>query len=235
VLFRDRSAIGKQIQFGFGGPWLTVIGLVDDPLSGYSSEAPFQRPANFLFVPLPQLATSAPFVVVRSATPIATLDAIRAAAAGLDSEVPLGASARLDETFLASLTPPRAAFALIAAIAATALAISMLGVYAMLSFFVGGCQHELGVRLAIGATPRQLMTLVVDRAVHVALVGLLVGVFIGTVTSRLLEATLYHLMPNAVLTWTVVPCAMLFAALLAAYFPARRAARLDPVICLRAL
>jgi ABC-type antimicrobial peptide transport system permease subunit len=147
--------------------------------------------------------------------------------------VALGESARLDETFLASLAPPRAAFALIASIAVTALAISMLGVYGMLSFVVSRCQHEFGVRLAVGATPRQIMKLVMDRAVHVALVGLLMGVFVGTISSRVLEATIYQLMPNAILTWTLVPLFMLATAVLAAYLPARRAARIDPVICLR--
>jgi predicted permease len=233
VLFRDGLGLGRKIQFGFGGPWLTVVGIVEDPLTGYSPEAPFRRPANFLFVPLDQLHTSTPFLVVRSAAPLAMLDAVRTAAMALDPDVALGESARLDETFLASLAPPRAAFALIASIAVTALAISMLGVYGMLSFVVSRCQHEFGVRLAVGATPRQIMKLVMDRAVHVALVGLLMGVFVGTISSRVLEATIYQLMPNAILTWTLVPLFMLATAVLAAYLPARRAARIDPVICLR--
>ena len=89
--------------------------------------------------------------------------------------------------------------------------------------------------LALGATPRGLMKLVFDYSLHVILVGLLPAVFIAAVGSRLIESRRFDLMPNEISTWVVVPLVLVAAGIVAGYFPARRAARVEPNVALRNL
>jgi ABC-type antimicrobial peptide transport system permease subunit len=120
-------------------------------------------------------------------------------------------------------------------IAAVALAIAMLGVYGVVSFFVSTRTREFGIRLALGATPRGLMKLVFDYSLHIVIVGLLPAVFIAAVGSRLIESRQFDLMPNEISTWVIVPLLLVATGLVAGYIPARRAARTDPNVCLREL
>jgi ABC-type antimicrobial peptide transport system permease subunit len=133
------------------------------------------------------------------------------------------------------LGPIRAVVALVVALGLVTVALTVLGVFGVVSFFVGLRTREFGVRLALGATPGRVRKLVLDYAVHIMLVGLLPGVFVAAIGSRLLESRIVRLMPNDITTWVVVPCGILCLGVLAALVPAWRASRIDPQAALRDL
>jgi putative ABC transport system permease protein len=120
------------------------------------------------------------------------------------------------------------------ALGLVAVGLTMLGVFGVVSFFVSLRTREFGVRLALGATRGRILKMVIDHAIHVMLVGLLPGVFVAAIASRVLESRIVRLMPNDITTWVVVPIAILCFGIVAALVPAWRASRIDPQAALRA-
>ena len=131
------------------------------------------------------------------------------------------------------LGPARAVVALVVALGLVAVGLTVLGVFGVVSFFVSLRTREFGVRLALGATRGRILKMVIDHAVHVMLVGLLPGVFVAAIASRVLESRIVRLMPNDITTWVVVPIAILCLGIAAALVPAWRASRIEPQAALR--
>lgn len=242
ALWPDENAVGRSLRIGGGTEWVTVVGLVEDPLRGHgdsrvestSEDVVSIRPSNVIFTPFAQAYSPQAWIVVRSAEPEAQVDALRAVVRGVDEDVALlhagVASARLDW-----LGPFRAVAALVATLGLVALTVAMLGVYGVVSYFVSSRTREIGIRLALGATRRRVVRMVLDYAVYIMLVGLLPGVYVAAVGSRWLEASIVRLVPNAVSTWIAVPLLVLAAGVLAALAPAWRASRVDPNTALKEL
>lgn len=240
ALWPGSAPIGRSVRIGGSDRWTTVVGTVEDPLHGPRDSRVYEtsegvasiRPSNFLFTPFAQHYSPRAFVLVRSDRPEAQVDALRAVVRGIDEHVGLfnaGVASRL----LDWLGPFRVVVVLVTTLGAVALAIAMLGVYGVVSYFVSTRTREIGVRMALGATPLGVVKLVVDYAVHIMLVGLLPGVFVASIGSRLLEATIVRLMPNQISTWVIVPVSILAAGVLAGLVPAWRASRVDPNTALR--
>ena len=174
-------------------------------------------------------------IVVRAPDARGQLDAVKKKLAELDSNVALFDAATVDESILAVVAPRRAGRLLLGALGGAALVIATLGIYGVVSFFVARRKREFGIRMALGAQKRQVVKMVVDDAIHLMLVGLLVGVFLFAVAERGIQAREYGFMPNDIPTWAVVLLGILAIGLLAAFIPARRAAAIDPNIALRDL
>jgi putative ABC transport system permease protein len=187
ALYPQKEAVGRRVQLGFGGPWLIIVAIVADPIAGASDAGVFARPSNFIFVPAAQHYKPRMLVVIRSAAPAAKIDPLRAAILGIDNQVALYRASTLEEAFLAWAAPVRAANLLMTTLGLLAMTIAMLGVYGVIDYFVATRSREFGIRLALGATPRKLIKMVLDQAIHVILVGLLCGVLITTLGSRLIE------------------------------------------------
>lgn len=236
VLFPNRDPIGLTVTYGFQGPSLTVVGLVADPVSGPSDYGPNGQPSNFVFVPFAQHSQLNAILVVRAPVAAGALaQPLRNIVRALDDRVGLFDPTRVTESRLAWAAPLRAARVLVLAGAAAALTIALIGIYGMLTYFVSRRTKEFGIRIALGATRRQIARLVFDYTVHVLLVGLLCGVLIATLSSRVLEHTLVQLMPNEIHTWAVTPLLVLATGILAGCVPALRASRADPNVVLREL
>jgi ABC-type antimicrobial peptide transport system permease subunit len=141
----------------------------------------------------------------------------------------------VDELLLAGVALERAQRVLTMSLGLLALGIAMLGVYGVVGYFVSRRTREFGLRLALGAVPSQILKLVVDYAVHVILIGLLPGVLLASLGTRLFEHQLFGVMPNGITMWVVAPLLMLAAGIAAGLVPARRAARVDPNVTLREL
>lgn len=235
VLFPSRDPIGAPVTYGFQGPSFTVVGIVADPVTGPSDEAPFGQPSNVVFIPLAQHPRLDATLVVRApaAGPLGV--PLRAIVRSIDDRVGLFEPARVTESRLAWAAPLNAARLLLCAGASAALTIALLGIYGMLTYFVSRRTKEFGIRMAVGATRAQIARLVFDHTVHVLLIGLLCGVLIASVGSRLLEHTLVQLMPNEIRTWAIVPMLMLATGIVAGCIPALRASRVDPNVALREL
>ncbi len=243
-LWPGEDPIGKRIVCCHQSHLRTVVGVVSDPVRSGDRSA-LTRPGNFVILPATQEYGRAMLIVLRSATPLAQIDPLRQAVVSLDESVPVFDAGPVDRTQFAGPAAERASRVLAGALGAIALAIAVLGVYAVVSYFVSRRTREFGLRLALGATRGQIVKLVVDYAIHIVLVGLLPGVLLASLGTRVFEAELTELGmfgPHGRLTawssltvWVVVPLLMLVAGVIAAYVPARRAARVEPSRALKDL
>lgn len=241
------SHLGKRLMLGNDGRWRTVVGVFADPATVKSFELGF-RASNAVLVPLeqrhqPSLThhdsgygarfTREIVIAIRSTEQRGALDALRAAVAAIDENVAIFDAAPLDQSMLSSAAPVRAARLLLALLAFVTTAISLTGLYSVVAFMVARRTREFGIRIALGASPRQVARLVIADARPALLIGLLAGTLAVALGERLLDARYFRLLPNEVSTWATVLPLFLCVGLLAAYVPARRAARLEPTTALR--
>jgi putative ABC transport system permease protein len=234
-LWAGRDPVGRQIHCcRLERIPITVVGVADDLVSS-SDGSPLTRHSNFAILSAAQTGGSERFIVVRAQNPIAQVDALRGVIHSLDATVPVFDAGPVDEFLLAGVALERAQRVLTISLGLLALGIAMFGVYGVVGYFVSRRTREFGLRLALGAMPRQILKLVVDYAIHIILIGLLPGVFFASLGTRLFEHQLFGIMPNGITMWVVAPLLMLGAGVLAGLVPARRAARVDPNVTLREL
>ncbi len=137
------------------------------------------------------------------------------------------------QVFSTSLKSRRFNLILVGAFAVTALVLAMTGLYGVMAFAVSRRTGEFGVRIALGATAGNILRIVIGQGIRTTAVGVLVGLFGALVLSRTLQSFLFGLSPNDPLTLATVAAVLVFVALLACYIPARRAAKVDPIVALR--
>jgi len=212
---------------------IVVVGVVRD--SKYVTIG--EEPRAFMFRPLGQEPTLRVSLLVRSAgTPAAEVVAsIKREIGALDGGLALFGVSSLDEAISISVLPARIAGGLLGVLGLLALALAALGVYGVLSFLVRARTREIGVRVAMGATPRTVVALVVRQAMVWTLTGMAIGVALALAASRLLGSLLYGISPTDPLTFGSVILLLGSVAAVAAVIPALRASRLDPLVALRAL
>jgi predicted permease len=211
---------------------IEVIGVVRDSKYVTVGEAP--RP--FMYRPLAQAYTPRVTMLVRSAgTPGSVLPAIKREVSALDSALAVFNVATLAEAMSVSLLPARIAGSLLGALGIVALALAALGVYGVLSFLVRSRTREIGVRVALGATPLALTTLIVRQAMTWTVAGAVIGTALAVALTRFLEGFLYGISPTDVWTFGGVTLLLVLVAFVAALVPAVRASRLDPLVALRTL
>jgi ABC-type antimicrobial peptide transport system permease subunit len=225
--------IGRQLRYR-QFPAITVVGVSADPVTSIQTSE-WERPSNFVYFPLAQHHQGQVQIVLRSQAPLAQIEPLRRAVASVNDQVALIDPTTIEEGLLRWSSAMRATVALVTALGAVSLAIAMLGVYGVISFFVSTRTREIGIRSALGATPGRVLKMVVDQAIHIVLVGLLSGVLVATLGTRVVLATIPRLMPAGITPWVVVPILILVSGVLAGYLPARRAARIDPNVALREL
>jgi putative ABC transport system permease protein len=172
---------------------------------------------------------------VRSSALRADLEPLRQAVVALDPSVPVFDAGPAAATQFTRASSEQAVRLLAGALGTVAFGIAVFGVYAIVSYFVSRRAREFGLRLALGATRQQVVRLVVDYAIHVVLIGLLPGVLLASLGTRYFQAELRQLEPTGLTSWIGVPVLMLVAGIVAAYLPARRAARVDPYKALKEL
>ena len=222
-LYPGQDALGKRVMFG-RGLWTAIIGISADPIAG----------EGFMFVPRGQSdAWTSTLLVFRSTAPGAAIDALGEAVHAIDEDAAIVDAATLDQSMFAAYAPARAVRLTMTITGILALGIALFGVYGVITYFVTSRMREFGIRLALGATPGRIVRLVVDHAIHLVLVGLLVGVFVASVTTRVVESQVFRTMPNGLATWVVVPLLVLVTGVAAGFVPAARAARVDPNVSLR--
>jgi predicted permease len=226
------NPVGKRISVsGDEGPFLDVVGIAKDGKYGTLGET--ARP--FFFLPLLQHYNPAVTLVVRTATPPATLAApIRSMIHELDANLLLGKVTTLEEHVGFSLLPARVAGAVLGGFGMLGLLLATLGIYGVVAFAVSQRTREIGIRMALGAQAADVVRLVVRDGMRLVAIGLAVGVVIALPLSRLLSGWLYGLSPTDPLTFVAMPMMFATVALVASLIPSRRAARLDPLVALRA-
>jgi putative ABC transport system permease protein len=132
-----------------------------------------------------------------------------------------------------SVTQPRLRTILLALLSAIALILSLIGVYGVMAYSVSERTHEIGVRIALGASPAEIRALIMSEGTRLAAVGIAIGVAGALAMSRALSALLFGITATDPVTFVLAAAALAVAALAAAYVPARRAGRIDPVVLLR--
>jgi predicted permease len=228
-----QRAIGQRLRpmdAAEGTRTIEVIGVARD--SKYVSVGEDPRP--FAYRPFAQAYTPQVTLLVRAAgAPGTVLPAIVQAVRELDAGVPVFNVATMDDATSVSLLPAKIAGRVLTVLGVLALALSALGTYGVLSFLVRSRSRELAIRLAIGATPRDIATLVVRHALTWTGTGTLIGVGLALVLTRFLAAFLYGINPTDVWTFVSVPLLIALVACMAAFLPAWRASRQDPLVTLR--
>jgi putative ABC transport system permease protein len=236
TLFGDTDPLGRRValcpQMSSRSPrWLEVVGVVTSMRSnGLRREMPAE-----LFLPLGQgPADSTMTLVVQSREPLDQLaPAVRKMVRDFDPFVPVFAVRSLDDVVAGDRALARWLMELFVALGAVGLLLAVIGVYGVVSYFVSQRAHEIGVRIAIGASRSQVISLVLRQGCGVALCGIAIGVIAAAGSARILDAVLFGVTSHDWLTFAVVTLVLLGAVLLAIAVPARRAARLDPIVTLR--
>lgn len=159
--------------------------------------------------------------------------AVRDAVWSVDQGVPVFDTRTMDEIVSRSLETRRFAVTMLSCFAILALALAVIGLYGVLSYAVAQRTSELGVRFAMGATPGQVLQLVVGHGLRLTMTGILIGVSFGAVAARGISHLLYGVSVNGPATFLGAACLLMLIAAVASYLPARRASRLDPVTALR--
>ena len=226
-----QSALGKRINVTGGeNDWVTVVGVVRHVHnSGPQTEGEPQ-----LYFPLAQSPQSIMFVVARTSTPPAGLmPALRRTVRALDADLPVTNLRSVSDIVSAALSPQRFNTLLLAVFALAALTLASVGLYGVMSYLVSQRTREIGVRVALGALPSEVRGLVVRESLFIAVAGLGLGVAASLALSRVVSGLLYGVEPVDWPTYVAITALLLVVALTAAYGPARRATRIDPVAALR--
>jgi putative ABC transport system permease protein len=229
----DEDPIGKRFRASLGaeptGAWLTVVGVVGNVVHNW-----FVRETQAFYVPVSQDAPLSFAVAVRTiGDPSALAGDLRRAINAVDADQPV---ASLDT--LATLVDERAAgFAFIAralgVVGAIALVLSVMGIYSLMAFLTAQRTQEIGVRMALGAGRWEVVRAVTKRAVGITLAGTVIGGLLAFALGTLMQSVLFGMVSNNFVQLAVIVLAIGLAALMAAYLPARRASRIDPMTALR--
>ena len=233
TLWPDRPAIGQALwlpDIDTVG-WREVIGVVEDIQFHTVGEAP----ALHVFVPWTQMPTGSPRLVVKGA---ANATSIVELVKGVVREVEPGSRidqvAALDDLFLRATAQPRFTTRLVAAFGAFALLLAAIGIYGTLSYLVSARTREIGIRLALGASPGGIMSNVLRRGLIPACAGGAIGLGLALVIARMFRALFFEVAPVDAGSLAGGGAILLVVAVIAALAPARRASRVDPSVALRA-
>jgi putative ABC transport system permease protein len=230
--FPGQDPLGKRIGFGnMASPqWNRIVGVVGD----VRHLGLRQEPRPEVYIAASQAPPFSPIVVVRSSVDTSGLpQTIRAVLRELDPEVPIFNVLTLEQIYHQSLAHPRFQVLLFGWFGAAALFLAMVGVYGVMAYSVSQRTHEVGIRLALGARRRNVVLMVVGEGMKLAAAGIVLGVPAALGAGHLLERILFGVTPRDTLTYTAVALLLAVATLAACIIPARRAARVDPLVALR--
>jgi len=152
---------------------------------------------------------------------------------GLDPEIPVARPATLDEVLARSISEPRFYMVLLGTFAAMAVLLAALGIFGVMSYAVVQRSREIGIRVALGAHPRDVLRMVLRHALVLSVIGVAAGLAVALALSRAIGSLLFQLSPTDPATLAAVALLLTAVALLASWLPARRATRVDPLIALR--
>lgn len=229
--FPDGHALGQRVRLGPNpkSPWRTIVGVVGNiHHAGPETAADPEE-----FHPFAQDTSSGTLVVRASGDPAAIAAAVRDASRTIDPSVVLWRMQWMDNLIEDHLAPRRLSMLLVEGFAAVALGLALLGIYGVMSYAVSQRTQEIGVRVALGAEPRAIHSMVVRDGMRLALVGLVLGAGVAFLVTRLARALLFDVSPADPLAFSTTAVSVLVVALAACYLPARRAARVDPLIAMR--
>jgi putative ABC transport system permease protein len=231
--FPGRDPIGRSLQLARLGPRplppMTVVGVVGDVKYGRLDEAARPHVYGSLF----QHSGRGYGIVVRARARAADLgEPVRRALEGADAELPVFSTQDMEERLAVSVGERRLSATLVSLFAVVAVLLAAVGVYGVVAYSVSQRTREIGVRIALGATRGDVARLVLGQALWIAAVGIGIGGLAALATARSLRSMLFHVRETDPLVFATTAVVLGAVALLAAYVPARRAARVDPMVSL---
>jgi predicted permease len=232
--FPSENPLGKRIRLGGDPssrtPWVTIVGVLDDvsysmwdrsrPSAVYVSEAQLPRP-------------DMTYAIVTSGDPLALAPAVRKTLAGLDSSLPLDGVESYATFMHEKLTGIFYVAAMLGFDALVALLLAAIGIFGVMANLVGERTREIGVRLAMGAQREDVLRMILRRAAWLTGIGVASGLVLAFALAHGVANLLYQVSPNDPLIFSTITATITAVALLASWLPARRAARIDPMVALR--
>ncbi len=230
--FPRESPIGKRIQIG-GNPrnsWMTIVGVVGDVLHN-----PYDRqPRRAFYVSYRQVPVAWMDIGVRTAVdPLRLAPAVTAAVRSVDPEQPIMEMRTMEQLIHNSAIGLNYVAALMGIFGALALVLSAIGVYGVMAHLVSEQTHEIGIRMALGASRGSVLGTILRRGMLTTAAGLAVGLPLAYGFSRLMASLIFGVSATDAATFVGIPLALIGAAALAVYVPARRATKIDPIVALR--
>jgi len=233
--FPNENPIGKRVRPGFGHgkgepPMREICGVVGN----VAQDRVGQKSLPEVFIPRDQFVNNFTALAIRSQGDAhAAIPTLRAILRDIDPDLPIDDVRTMDERVGLSLAQPRFQSFLLVIFAGVALLLTAVGLYGVISFSVAQRTHEIGTRMALGAQQGGIFKLVVGQGMLLAGIGVVVGLAGSLAASKLLGGLLYEVSPTDPLTLASITLVVLFVTFLASYVPARRAARVDPMVALR--
>ena len=210
--------------------WTTVVGVIADARTESLAESSMPQ----IYLSLYQRRSKDLAIFLRGRLdPAAIPVELREQVQVIDPSLPVFGAQMLDEVMSSSLSERRFTMEMVGGFALTALLLAGLGIYGAISYIVSERTHEIGIRLALGAQTRNILRMVLEQGLRLAVTGAAVGLAAALIVSNLMEGLLYGVRPADPLTFAGVALLLLGVALLACYIPARRAIRVDPLVALR--
>jgi putative ABC transport system permease protein len=233
-LWPNQDPVGRRIRFTGSksnpAPWRTIVGVVTD-VSQYSLD---KEPPMQMYLPHSQFPTSFDNIVVKTdGDPYSVLGAVRREILAIDKGQAVYNVITLAELHSDSISLRRFLMLLLIVFAGLTLTLAAVGIYGVMSYAVTQRTQEIGIRIALGAQPADVLKLVVKGGIVLALSGVAIGVVIAFGLTRLMEAVLFGVRPTDALTFLIGSLALVAVAGLACYVPARRATKVDPVMAMR--
>jgi putative ABC transport system permease protein len=231
-LFPNQDPLGQHVRMGPNpsGPWTTIIGVIGDVRHGGLEEVPLPE----MYITSQQGPPVAPFIVVRTTgDPALLAETVRAEARRIDKAMPIFDMRTMTTLRSEAVSTRRFILLIVGAFGALALGLAAIGVYGVMSLIVSERTREVGVRLALGAQPAELLRMIIGQAAKLAGIGVVIGIAAAALLSPFLDTLLYGVNATDPMTFVMVPLTLLATAALAALVPARKAMRIDPIAALR--
>ena len=234
TLWPDQDPIGKRLMIGRyrpGKSWITVVGVARDVEPNIRRDT---TELHQVYMPIEHGGQWSRGLVVRAASdPLGLVGPLRAAVQELSPDIPIFSVATMDELLARSRSQTQFIAFLMGAFALMALILAAVGIYGVVSTAVSQLTHEVGVRVALGARGSDILGLIMGRALGLVAVGIGLGLVLAFAATRLLSTFLYEVSPLDGSVYLVIPILLASIVALASYLPARRAAKLDPLVALR--
>ncbi len=227
----DGSALGHRVRNGGpSAPWRTIVGVVADV-----KNAALDRPAGTeLYFPAAQAPRNTSYLAIRTkGDPMSLASAVRAQIAAIDRSLPISDLRTMEDVMDRARSRPRFLTLLLTLFSSIALALAALGIYGVISFSVAQRTNEIGIRMALGAQGGDVLKLIGAAGLRLAVAGTVVGAIGAFALTRTMSGLLFGVSSFDPLTFILMAGALIGVTLLACYLPARRAARVDPLVALR--
>ena len=226
----NESAVGKRILVGRATAYSEIVGVLGD----VPNQAVGTDPQPEFYLAFAQTPSATQNLIVRTqGDPRSVVGAVRSRVLALDRDQPVTGIQSMEEVMEAGAAQPRFTTYLLGGLSATALLLAIVGIYGVIAYSVAERTQEMGIRIALGADGRNILSLVLWHGMTLAGAGIVLGLAAAFALTRLMSTLLYHVSVTDPATFIAGPVVFLAVAMAASYLPARRATRVDPVIALR--